>query len=260
MQAWMWRLTEDHAVLYTNDRPTLNAVLAYGKFPHKDLSRATVYSSRNGRACGWQFTFPQTIWNGVVRHLGRSGITMLDHEPGRVAPRRIVASAPADLPVPAPGGTVGQVGRGRAKPGSAAPVPRTPQEVVPHPAPPVPAGPPLRRQGAADAAAAPPPAPPSVDRPEKQSAAPTPQPSASASVPLARAKPAGRARRTSAASEATPAPLAAANSSPESVPPGTPPPKPDAGVRPASHVAPDLVGAAGAATPRSPRTVRRGKK
>ena len=257
MQAWMWRLTEDHAVLYTNDRPTLNAVLAYGKFPHKDLSRATVYSSRNGRACGWQFTFPQTIWNGVVRHLGRSGITMLDHEPGRVAPRQIVASAPADLPVPAPAGTVGLVVRSRAKPGSGAPLPRTPPKTLPDLAPLLLVRPVPTQQGAADATGSP---PPPAGGPEKQTAAPAPRPSASASAPLTRAKAAGRARRTPAASEATPAPLAAANSSLESAPPGTSPPMPGAGVRPASQAAPNLVGAAGAATPRSPRTVRRGKK
>ncbi len=259
MQAWMWRLTEDHAVLYTNDRPTLNAVLAYGKFPHKDLSCATVYSSRNGRACGWQFTFPQTIWNGVVRHLGRSGITMLDHEPGRVASRQIAASAPADLPVPAPARTVGLVARGRAKPGVTAPVPRTLPEALPLPAPPAPVGPARSRQGAAGAAAVPLPPPP-AGGPEKQSAAPAPRPSASASLPVTRAKPAGRACRTTAGLEATPAPPAAAGSLSASAPSGTPPPMAGAGVRPASQEAPDLVGAAGATTPRSPRTVRRGKK
>src|SRR6476660_6517074 len=49
VQAWMWRLTDQHAVLFTDDRATLNAVLGYGRFPYKDVSRATTYASKRGR-------------------------------------------------------------------------------------------------------------------------------------------------------------------------------------------------------------------
>ena len=50
LQAWMWRLTEEHAVLYPNDRATLNAVLAYPRFPHQNTDRAVTYTGKNGRA------------------------------------------------------------------------------------------------------------------------------------------------------------------------------------------------------------------
>lgn len=80
MQAWMWRLTDDHAVIYTDDKATLKALFAYSRFPHQDLSRATTYERKNGRAFAWQFTFPVSAWNGVVRYLGRASITMLDQE------------------------------------------------------------------------------------------------------------------------------------------------------------------------------------
>lgn len=82
MQAWMWRLTDQHAVFYTNDRSMLKAILAYAKFPHKDAATAATYERKGGRACGWQFTFPLSLWNGVVRHLGRSSLTFLDQEKG----------------------------------------------------------------------------------------------------------------------------------------------------------------------------------
>ncbi|HEU4754910.1 MAG TPA: hypothetical protein VFU47_17515, partial [Armatimonadota bacterium] len=74
----MWRLTPDHAVLYTADRATLNAVLAYPRFPHQDISRAVTYAGKNGRVFAWQFIFPTSLWNGVVRHLGRAAVTYLD--------------------------------------------------------------------------------------------------------------------------------------------------------------------------------------
>lgn len=76
----MWRLTDNHAVIYTNDRATLKALFAYSRFPHHDLARATTYEGKNGRVFAWQFTFPVSAWNGVVRYLGRASITMLDQE------------------------------------------------------------------------------------------------------------------------------------------------------------------------------------
>jgi hypothetical protein len=79
----MWRLTDSEAVLYTNDRPTLQAVLGYTRFPHNDLSGATTYANKKGKVFAWQFTFPAGAWNGVVRHLGRSAITILDEEKPR---------------------------------------------------------------------------------------------------------------------------------------------------------------------------------
>lgn len=84
MHAWMWQLTDQHAVLYTNDRPTLQAVLGYARFPHKDVARATTYSNRKGKVVGWQFVFPAALWNGLVRHLGRASLTFTDDDrPGR---------------------------------------------------------------------------------------------------------------------------------------------------------------------------------
>jgi len=91
----MWRLTDDHAVIYTDDRATLKALFAYSRFPHQDLSRATTYERKNGRVFAWQFTFPVSVWNGVVRHLGRASITMLDQE-------RWISSAEAAPQVPPP--------------------------------------------------------------------------------------------------------------------------------------------------------------
>ena len=95
MQAWMWRLTDDHAVIYTDDRATLKALFAYSRFPHQDLSRATTYERKNGRVFAWQFTFPVSAWNGVVRCLGRASITMLDQE-------RWISAAEAVPPTPLP--------------------------------------------------------------------------------------------------------------------------------------------------------------
>ena len=94
MHAWMWPLTEKHAVVYTNDRATLNAVLAYARFPHKDASRAVTYGrGANGRAFAWQLTFPREIWNGLVRHLGRAAVTYLDGP--QPAPEQPAAPSPA---------------------------------------------------------------------------------------------------------------------------------------------------------------------
>lgn len=86
MRAWMWRLTETNAVLYTEDRQTLNSLLAYARFPYRDAGRAITYARSNGRVYGWQFTIPAEIWNGVVRHLGRQAVTMLDLDTGRRRP------------------------------------------------------------------------------------------------------------------------------------------------------------------------------
>lgn len=86
MRAWMWRQTETDAVLYTEDRQTLNSLLAYARFPYRDAGKAMTYARANGRVYGWQFTIPATIWNGVVRHLGRQAVTMLDLEAGRRRP------------------------------------------------------------------------------------------------------------------------------------------------------------------------------
>lgn len=85
MGASLWQLTEEHAVVYAGDRDTLRAILAYARFPHRDLSRATTYHGRGGRAVGWQFVFPLPLWNGVVRHLGRESVTYPERESSRAA-------------------------------------------------------------------------------------------------------------------------------------------------------------------------------
>lgn len=99
MPAWMWHLTDEVAVLFTADRATLQSVLAYPRFPHRDTARATLYTGKNGRAVGWQFSFPAALWNGVVRHLGRAQVTYLDD---RTVPPdgRAAVSAPPSLPAP----------------------------------------------------------------------------------------------------------------------------------------------------------------
>src|SRR4051812_25365480 len=94
MQACMWRLTDQYAVLYTGDRATLKAVLGYARFPHKDISRATTYAGKNGKVFAWQFTFPMALWNGMVRHLGRAAVTFLDEEKPTRAARKPAASTP----------------------------------------------------------------------------------------------------------------------------------------------------------------------
>src|SRR5690242_12396030 len=95
MSAYLWRLTDHHAVLYTDDRSILNAALAYSRFPHGDLTHATTYHGKNNRVFAWQFTFPLAVWNGLVRHLGRAALTFLDEEkPSRKA------APPAPEPVP----------------------------------------------------------------------------------------------------------------------------------------------------------------
>ncbi len=81
MQACMWRLTEQHALFYTDDRATLRAILAYARFPYRDAAKATTtYTGKNGRVFAWQFVIPYDLWNGVVRYLGKEAITVLDPE------------------------------------------------------------------------------------------------------------------------------------------------------------------------------------
>ena len=97
MSAYLWRLTDHHAVLYTDDRSILAAALAYPRFPHHDLNRATTYHGKNNRVFAWQFTFPLEIWNGLVRHLGRAALTFLDEE----KPRKTREAAPPPQPAAA---------------------------------------------------------------------------------------------------------------------------------------------------------------
>ena len=91
----MWRLTDAHAVIYTDDRATLKALLAYSRFPHDNISRAATYENKKGKVFAWQFTFPMAAWNGVVRYLGRSSITMLDIEREASRPSAAPKSQPA---------------------------------------------------------------------------------------------------------------------------------------------------------------------
>jgi hypothetical protein len=98
MAAWMWRLNEHTAVIYTNDRSTLDQVLGYARFPHKDLKTATTYAGKNGKVFAWQFTFPQGIWNGVVRHLGRARVVLLDVDPPHRKPKGTASVPPAAVP------------------------------------------------------------------------------------------------------------------------------------------------------------------
>ena len=96
MSAYLWRLTDHHAVLYTDDRSILNAALAYSRFPHQDLTRATTYHhGKNNRVFAWQFTFPMAVWNGLVRHLGRAALTFLDEE--KPAARKATPPAPEPI-------------------------------------------------------------------------------------------------------------------------------------------------------------------
>src|SRR5262245_12292248 len=98
----MWRQTDDHAVLYTNDRATLDQLLSYRRFP-KDASQATTYTGKNGRVYAWQFTVPASLWNGLVRHLGRESFEFLDAD--RPRSRREPDAEPpiiAAIAVPAP--------------------------------------------------------------------------------------------------------------------------------------------------------------
>lgn len=111
MSAYLWRLTDDHAVFYTDDRTLLSAALAYARFPHDDLSRATTYHGKNQRVFAWQFTFPLAAWNGLVRHLGRSALTFLDEE--RPSARRAAPAGPAAPPAAPP-----------SRPAASSPAPR----------------------------------------------------------------------------------------------------------------------------------------
>lgn len=105
MSTWMWRLTDAHAVLYTDERRTLEAVLAYPRFPHRDLTRATTYVDRSGRVVAWQFTFPSAIWSGLLRYLGRSTVTCVDDLASGEPPRGALERRAAGRAAPAPSGS-----------------------------------------------------------------------------------------------------------------------------------------------------------
>ena len=116
MHALMWRLSDTHAVLYTDDRGTLRAALAYPKFPHRDATAATTYCRKSGRAFAWQITFPASLWNGVVRHLGRGSLVFLDdvktvQKSPQKSPRK---PAPARSPAP-PSRPAAPVGAGKPR-------------------------------------------------------------------------------------------------------------------------------------------------
>jgi hypothetical protein len=116
----MWRLTDHHAVIYTDDRATKDALLSYARFPYDDIERATTYSRGAKRPYAWQFTFPLSLWNGVVRHLGRASVTFLDVEKPAKTPPAVV-----EMPAKARGNSGKGQPATKAKP-KAAPPPAKP--------------------------------------------------------------------------------------------------------------------------------------
>jgi hypothetical protein len=96
----LWRQAEECAVIYTEDRDHLRRLLALDKFPLKREEDAATYRNARGRVFAWQTSFALSLWNRVVRALGRSEIEIRQEAEARG--RRAVKPAPASpLPLPA---------------------------------------------------------------------------------------------------------------------------------------------------------------
>jgi len=91
----LWRQADEFGVVYTEDREHLRRLLSMGWFPVKREEDAATYKNRRGRVFAWQATFDLSLWNRVVRALGRQEIEIRLEEEPRARKRRT-----ADLPPP----------------------------------------------------------------------------------------------------------------------------------------------------------------
>jgi len=118
----LWRQADEYGVIYTEDREHLRRLLAMEKFPLKREEDAATYKNARGRVFAWQVSFEMSLWNRVVRALGRSQIEVREEPEARAAGRRRPAApTPAASAHPRerrPSPSSGQAG---AKPASPAP-------------------------------------------------------------------------------------------------------------------------------------------
>src|SRR3989442_16029026 len=106
----MWQMDGRYGVVYLEDRKLLQVLLGMEKFPARHEGETLTYTNAKGRVYAWQASFEMSLWNRVVRALGREAVEIV-REP---APPRARASrvAPAAVPpaarngkAPAPGGS-----------------------------------------------------------------------------------------------------------------------------------------------------------
>ncbi len=76
MKAVLWRLDDDQAMVYTEDRGVLARLLEMEPFLGRDPGRLTAYMDARGRVVGWQAPFPAYDWIRLTRRLHRQSIDL----------------------------------------------------------------------------------------------------------------------------------------------------------------------------------------
>src|SRR4051812_24086350 len=83
MKAVLWRLGDEQAVVYTEDREVLARLLEVEPFQARTASAFTTYLDSRGRVKAWQTSFAAPQWARVTRFLRRHAVDLEDRSPER---------------------------------------------------------------------------------------------------------------------------------------------------------------------------------
>ena len=80
MKAVCWRLDEEQAAVYTEDREVVRRLLELDRFPARSESGFSTYADRNGKVFAWQASFAASLWPRVHRHLRQRAVAVEDRK------------------------------------------------------------------------------------------------------------------------------------------------------------------------------------
>jgi len=69
VKAICWRLDEEQAAVYTEDRDVVRRLLEIERFPTRSESGFSTYTDSRGKVFAWQASFAASLWPRVTRHL-----------------------------------------------------------------------------------------------------------------------------------------------------------------------------------------------
>ena len=71
MKNLMWQMGDRYGVVYLEDRRLLLLLLGMETFPAKHERETATYTNARGKVFAWQASFELSLWNRVVRALGK---------------------------------------------------------------------------------------------------------------------------------------------------------------------------------------------
>jgi len=80
LKAVCWRLDEEQAAVYTEDREVVRRLLEIDRFPTRSEGGFSTYTDAKGKTFAWQASFAASLWSHVHRHLRRSEVAVEDRK------------------------------------------------------------------------------------------------------------------------------------------------------------------------------------